>query len=207
MLGEKGFDLWANGYDADVNLTDDDGKYPFAGYKDILAQIYTTIMLKSPCNVLDIGIGTGVLASKLEDGGNKVTGIDFSEEMLAITASKIPQTTLIKHDFTKGLPKILEGLQFDFIISTYAMHHLDDAAKINLIQDAAKLLAPGGQIIIGDIAFETEEAQNTCRTESGDEWDDDEFYLVTETLTPKLGQFSWAYRQISHCGGILTITP
>lgn len=30
MLDNKGFDLWAEGYDKSVGLSDDDNSYPFA---------------------------------------------------------------------------------------------------------------------------------------------------------------------------------
>ncbi len=40
MLDSKGFDLWADGYDQSVGLSDEDGTYPFAGYKQILNEIY-----------------------------------------------------------------------------------------------------------------------------------------------------------------------
>jgi len=205
MLSNKGFDLWADGYDADVDMIDDDNEYPFAGYKEILGRIYAMIMEQGSCNVLDIGIGTGVLAKKLIDGGNKVTGIDFSQKMLDIAASRVPDAVLIRHDFGDGFPIQLAEQKFDFIISTYALHHLEDEAKITFIQDAVNFLAPDGKIIIGDIAFETEEAQDACRDDSGDGWDDDEFYFVMETLSPHLKDFSWHYQQISHCGGILTV--
>lgn len=39
MLSNKGFDLWADGYDKSVNISDEDGKYPFAGYKTVLKEI------------------------------------------------------------------------------------------------------------------------------------------------------------------------
>ena len=32
MLDNKGFDLWANGYDESVSVSDEDNTYPFAGY-------------------------------------------------------------------------------------------------------------------------------------------------------------------------------
>ena len=32
MLNEQGFDLWADGYDRSVGLSEEDGSYPFAGY-------------------------------------------------------------------------------------------------------------------------------------------------------------------------------
>ena len=35
MLDNKGFDLWADGYDAAVGLSDEENSYPFAGYKDV----------------------------------------------------------------------------------------------------------------------------------------------------------------------------
>lgn len=36
MLDDKGFDLWADGYDKTVGLSDEENSYPFAGYKEIL---------------------------------------------------------------------------------------------------------------------------------------------------------------------------
>ena len=40
MLDGKGFDLWADGYDKTVGLSDEEGSYPFAGYREILNEIY-----------------------------------------------------------------------------------------------------------------------------------------------------------------------
>ena len=36
MLNHKGFDLWADGYDKSVGLSDEANTYPFAGYKKVL---------------------------------------------------------------------------------------------------------------------------------------------------------------------------
>ena len=33
MLDNKGFDLWADGYDKSVGLSEEENTYPFAGYK------------------------------------------------------------------------------------------------------------------------------------------------------------------------------
>lgn len=64
MLDSKGFDLWANGYDKSVGLSDEENTYPFAGYKRILGIIYKTIIEKQNPIVLDIGFGTGTLTRK-----------------------------------------------------------------------------------------------------------------------------------------------
>ena len=44
MLDNKGFDLWSDGYDKSVGLSDEENTYPFAGYKDVLGTIYKTII-------------------------------------------------------------------------------------------------------------------------------------------------------------------
>ena len=99
MLDNKGFDLWADGYDRSVNISDEDNSYPFAGYKKVLAGIYDAIRKGQGKRVLDIGFGTGVLAGKLYENGYDITGIDFSERMIQIAQEKMPSARLIQHDF------------------------------------------------------------------------------------------------------------
>lgn len=38
MLDNKGFDLWADGYDKTVGVSDEGNTYPFAGYKDVFGE-------------------------------------------------------------------------------------------------------------------------------------------------------------------------
>ena len=44
MLDKKEFDLWADGYDKTVGISDEENTYPFAGYKKVLGFIFQTIM-------------------------------------------------------------------------------------------------------------------------------------------------------------------
>ena len=172
-----------------------------------MGQIYAEIMAKGPCRVLDVGVGTATLAAKLYRAGHEVVGVDFSEEMLKIAAQKMPGAKLIRHDFAEGLPKELAEQKFDFIVLTYALHHLEDSAKLEFIKEAMGYLTQGGALIVGDIAFETAEAQDKCREDCGEDgWDNDEIYVVWENLAESLSEICRAsYSQISHCGGILTI--
>lgn len=191
-------------------MADDNNQYPFAGYKQILGEIFAKVMLKAPCHILDVGIGTGTLAAKLYEAGNIITGIDFSDEMLKIAKAKMPDARLIRHNFTKGLPiEFAETFEkFDFIISTYALHHLTDEEKPVFIEAASKLLAPNGLILIGDVAFATHEMHDECRAGAEDGWDDDEFYIIYENLSKFLGgHLKTNYQQISHCGGLLEVRP
>ena len=84
MLDDKGFDLWADGYDKDVGISDDYNEYPFAGYKNILGSIYSIIMSKPNAAVLDIGFGTGTLTAKLYENGCTIYGQDFSSRMIEL---------------------------------------------------------------------------------------------------------------------------
>ena len=78
MLDNKGFDLWADGYDKAVGLSDEENTYPFAGYKEVLGWIYRVIMDKPGAVVLDVGFGTAALTARLYENGCAVYGQDFS---------------------------------------------------------------------------------------------------------------------------------
>ena len=207
MLDNHGFDLWANGYDKSVDIADEKNLYPFAGYKNLMNSIYNAVMVKCPAKILDIGIGTGTLAFKLYESGNAITGVDFSNEMLNQSRAKMPNATLIQHDFSKGLPNELNSEKFDFIISTYAFHHLTDSEKIGFIQVLLTHLDSAGTIFIGDVGFQNRENFDKCRIFCGDEWDEDEFYFVYSELQNELARYcTMTYHQISHCAGILEIS-
>jgi putative AdoMet-dependent methyltransferase len=206
-LDSHDFDLWAGDYDKTVEVTDNDNLYPFAGYKELMNQIYGTVMSKRPASVLDIGIGTGVLARRLYEGGNKITGVDFSNAMLDTARGKMPDAVLIEHNFTKGLPSELDNTKFDYVVSTYALHHLPDEEKIPFILSAIKRLNEKGLIIIGDVSFYTRNDLEDCKIKSGGDWDGGEFYFVFSELNKALkNKCSLKYRQISYCSGILEIS-
>ena len=205
MLDNKGFDLWADGYDKSVQLCEEDNEYPFAGYKDVLNTIYNIVHRKEKAKVLDIGFGTGVLTKKLYDDGYEIYGIDFSERMLEIAKEKMPLAKLVQYDFSRGLPKELENIQFDYIISTYAMHHLEDEDKIKFINKLEKYLSRDGRIIIGDIAFETRELLEQCKVKYENYWDDEEIYFVFDELKEFFPEEDISFTTISHCAGIIQL--
>ena len=203
MLDNKGFDLWADDYDKSVGLTDDDNTYPFAGYKDILNQIYNEALSLKAKKVLDIGFGTGTLTSRLYEKGIEIYGQDFSKEMFDIAKGKMPKAKLYFKDFSHGLDEALLTNKYDAIIATYSLHHLVDEDKLDFIKSLLPLLNDGGKILIGDVAFKTRHELEACKNHAGRSWDDEEFYFVYDEMKDK---FSTAtFNQISHCAGIITI--
>lgn len=203
MLNAKGFDLWAGGYDRSVQLSEASDEYPFAGYKDVLNAVYRAVHARAHASVLDLGFGTGVLAAKLYAEGYAVSGVDFSPRMIALARVKMPAARLLQADFTQGFPAALHGERFDFIISTYAMHHLTDPQKAALWHALLQQLAPDGALIIGDVAFATEAEQEACRLRAGDGWDNDEAYVVAQRFYSEFPGLQ--FERISHCAGILTL--
>ncbi|SHI46592.1 class I SAM-dependent methyltransferase [Lutispora thermophila] len=205
MLDNKGFDLWANGYDASVNLSEESNRYPFAGYKDVLNIIYNTVCTKEKATVLDIGFGTGTLTKKLYDDGYFIYGIDFSERMIQIAREKMPLAQLFQYDFSKGLPEKLDNVRFDYIISTYAIHHLEDEEKVKFLNELTDYLLDNGEILIGDIAFETRELLEKGRINSLEDWDSEESYIVFDYLKDFFPKEKISYLQVSHCAGIMRL--
>lgn len=203
MLDNKGFDLWADGYDKTVGVSEEGNTYPFAGYKNVLGTIYKTIMEKKNAVVLDIGFGTGTLTTKLYENGCNIYGQDFSARMIELAFQKMPNAYLYQGDFTQGLVEPLQAQNYDFIVATYSLHHLTDEQKVCFLRMLRDHLNPGGQVLIGDVAFENRSQLEQCRKDVGDEWDDDEIYFVVDELKgefPELG-----FKRISHCSGVLSI--
>ncbi|TWT13230.1 class I SAM-dependent methyltransferase [Planomicrobium sp. CPCC 101079] len=207
MLNKQGFNLWANDYDKTVQVSEENNLYPFAGYKDILDFIFNEAMQKNHSAVLDIGFGTGILASKLYEHGHYINGVDFSSEMIEIAKGKMPLANLIEWDITYGLPERLKAKNYESIISTYALHHLTDEEKKRFVQELLPLLAEGGKIYVGDISFQTRADLENCRNASINYWDEDEFYFVFEEIESALkGIAKCKFYPFSHCGGVIVIS-
>ena len=207
MLESSVFDLWADTYEEEVDTADENNVYPFAGYRKILTLIYNMITESAPARILDIGIGTGRLSSKLNDAGNDITGVDFSSEMMDKAKSRMPNAKLLQCNFVEGLPSGISNKKYDFIVSTYALHHLTDDLKVSFINNLLELLDEGGQVLIGDIGFPTRKELIGCKDAcTPDEWDDDEYYFVFSELCEQLNVFCNAtYQQVSHCAGLLKV--
>ncbi|SDN45542.1 class I SAM-dependent methyltransferase [Allokutzneria albata] len=97
-----------------------------------------------PARVLEVGCGRGALAAALVDLGYAVVGVDRSAEMA--TAAGERGVTVIQADVHE-----VSG-EYDVVLFTRSLHHAEDLDGI--LAHTGSLLAPNGQIIIEEFAWE-----------------------------------------------------
>lgn len=146
------FDEWAPTYDETVSGSDPEYTEVFMHYDKIL----DAVSAKVSGHVLEYGIGTGNLTERLIKRSSSVIGVEPSIEMRKIARAKLPSVPVIDGDFFH-IP--LTDQPINYIVSTYAFHHLTDQEKEKAIALYSSVLAPGAKIIFADTMFITEEAK------------------------------------------------
>ena len=104
--------------------------------------------------VLDVGCGTGTLAMVAKERvgtTGRVSGIDASVQMIARARRKAARRSL-PIDFQVGLIEQLAfpDQSFDVVLSTMMMHHLPDDLKRQGLAEIARVLKPGGRLLVLD---------------------------------------------------------
>ena len=104
--------------------------------------------------VLDVGCGTGTLAAAAARvaRGVRVTGLDADPAILARARARASEARLdirLDEGWSTELPYPDDG--FDVVLSTLFFHHLSDDAKRRTAAEMARVLRPGGRLVVGDL--------------------------------------------------------
>lgn len=168
----------------DSNVANNDREYK--DYEKALQTTVDWVAPKSGERGLDIGTGTGNLAGKFLNKGIPMAGIDQSKEMLKHCGRKYPQMELKLGNFL-AIP-YLDG-QFDFIVTSFALHHISDEQKVLALSEMRRVLKPHGRICLTDLMFENEwqREQYIAELERQGRTDDiqlilDEYYAMSSSL-------------------------
>jgi putative AdoMet-dependent methyltransferase len=145
------FEQWADYYDDTVLGHDEEYKEVFLHYNRILEEV----VKRSKGHVVEFGVGTGNLTSKLLDLGLEVTGIEPSSAMRKIANEKLGERVQVLDGDFLSFPEVKP---IDTFVSTYAFHHLTDTEKEQAIENYGKSLTTGGKIVFADTMYESEEA-------------------------------------------------
>lgn len=110
-----------------------------------------------PLHALELGAGTGELTAKLltRFPESTVLAVDHSEKMLAEAERKLEtfgdRVTIERGAFPTDYPDLDRDASFDLVVSTLAIHHLDDDEKRQLFRAVHDALVPGGWFVNGDV--------------------------------------------------------
>lgn len=119
------------------------------------AKAVKMIRRRQPADILDVATGTGDLAIKLarEIAGVRVTGVDLSEQMLAIGRDKVrlaglsDRISLSKADCL-ALP--MADASFDAVTVAYGVRNFEHHAQG--YREMARVLRPGGMLCVVELS-------------------------------------------------------
>lgn len=127
-----------------------DQEYSISG-EEILFYIDLARQTKEP--ILELGCGTGAILLPLAERGFSVVGVDSSKFMLSVLRKKIKEKKTVKREritlFESKMEEFKTQQQFGLIIiANNTFLHLDNLAKVQLLKNLPRLLAPDGLIVI-----------------------------------------------------------
>jgi predicted TPR repeat methyltransferase len=97
--------------------------------------------------IADIGIGTGLLAQQIYDSlPCRITGLDFSEDMMSACAGRGITELLVKCDVGRDFWPLESGTQ-DAVVSAGLMEYLTPGMLQHFATEAARILQQKGMLI------------------------------------------------------------
>lgn len=108
---------------------------------------------KTPVDsLLDLGTGTGLILKLLSNVYRRAIGVDASRDMLSVARANLDKAGILKASVRHGdiLNLPVEGQDFDLITIHQVLHFLDQPELA--IAEAARVLRPGGRLLIVDLA-------------------------------------------------------
>ncbi len=96
----------------------------------------------APGRTVEVGVGTGLIATALRAGGHDVVGIDLSPAMLAHAYRRMGARVAVGD--ARGLP--LRAGSCDNVLFVAALHAIRDVRAA--FAEAARVLRPGGRVVV-----------------------------------------------------------
>ena len=121
---------------------------------DIISRLTAHFTTENP-KILDIGCGYGdvtaaILALKPSAA---VTLVDFSDDMLELAQDRFKENVninFIKHDLNQELLAKVMAVEYDAVVSCFALHHIEFENRVGLYGNIRRVLRQGGLFINGD---------------------------------------------------------
>jgi demethylmenaquinone methyltransferase/2-methoxy-6-polyprenyl-1,4-benzoquinol methylase/ArsR family transcriptional regulator len=108
--------------------------------------------------LLDLGTGTGRMLELLSPLADRAIGVDQSPAMLAVARARLERAGLRNVQLRQGdiyaVPVERNG--YDLVVLHQVLHYLEDPGRA--LREAARVLRPGGRLLVVDFAPHAEEA-------------------------------------------------
>ena len=153
------FDRWSQTYDRlDLQRST---------YRPVHDAVVQCLDGESPDVVLDLGCGTGQLRRRLAERFPQaaVVGVDLSEGMLGEAAAADRDGSLASYARADALALPVRTGSIDAVVCTESFHWYPDQAQV--LDDLARILRPGGRLVIASIATVTQLGDRLLRGASG----------------------------------------
>ncbi|RUM08225.1 ArsR/SmtB family transcription factor [Rhizobium chutanense] len=106
-------------------------------------------------SLLDLGTGTGRILELLSGLYRRAVGVDASRDMLSVARANLDKSRItkatVRHADILNLP--FEGQDFDLVTIHQVLHFFDQPEIA--ITEAARMLRPGGRLVVIDLAPHT----------------------------------------------------
>ena len=134
--------------------------------------------------VLDVGCGTGTLTMEVArcvGRAGRVAGIDPGPQQIARARAKAARSN-VPIEFLVGVIEQLPfpDQTFDVVLSTLMMHHLPAPLKRQGLAEIARVLKPGGRLVIADFKPKKERQGRAARFHAGGSSMDDLAALIKD---------------------------
>jgi ubiquinone/menaquinone biosynthesis C-methylase UbiE len=111
--------------------------------------------IRPGCDVLEIGCGTGELALMMAKAGAQVTGVDISNDMLAVARERYDRSAIeggvkLRQLEASTIEDHFDPASFDLIVSTLVFSELPIELQFSILQSAHKLLRHDGRFVLLD---------------------------------------------------------
>ena len=129
----------------------DNGSVRVNGAKKIADAIREEFKLHDQMQLLDFGVGTGLLGFDIASSVGQVYGVDVSAEMInKLQEKNTPELQIIT--YTQDIIKKPLEQVFDGVISSMTLHHIEDLKKF--FNTISKNIKEGGFLAIADLETE-----------------------------------------------------
>jgi ubiquinone/menaquinone biosynthesis C-methylase UbiE len=148
------------------------GTFMFRGQgRELLRRSISLAGLQPGEQVLDVGCGTGTLAldvARRVGTIGHVVGIDPSSEQIGRARAKATRRQ-VPVEFQIGVIERLPypDQTFDVVFSTLMMHHLPAPLKRQGLVEIARVLKPGGRLVIADFIRKQDRQGGAARFHAG----------------------------------------